>query len=113
MTYLRTTRQTVSTISELFEFKSSELALLTKQLDTGIIYNFGMSVWDDDLERYTVQLGCTLGLSHYPDNSLELEELHLDLDNLEMSLEEPAESAFWYYLVDDNGTHFHCFYRYL
>lgn len=113
MTYLHTAEQTVSTISDLFEFKASELALLTRQLDTGILYNFGISIWDDNLDRFTVQLGCTLGLSHYPDTSPELEELHIDLDNLEMSLEEPAESAFWYYLVDDNGTHFHVFYRYL
>lgn len=110
---IRTTEQTVDIISDLFEFKLSELALITKQLGTGIIYNLGLSIWDDNLDRFTIQLGCTIGLCHYPDNSPELEDLHIDLDNLEMASDEPIESAFWYYIVDENGTHFHSFYRYL
>lgn len=84
-------------VLEYFEVSDVELVRLSLLADSTNILNAGITTWDDECNRYTVQ--CIVNGSNYiADSSDEYSELMHDLDKFEFKLDEPPSILVWFYV---------------
>lgn len=101
-------------ILDVYPFQEHEREYLSRVYEQ-LVY-IGITEWtinDSGVNRYSLQLNHLLNLPPMYDRSDEYEELQYDLDDLEMGVDEPLESCFWFYFNNpsDGTLEFSVFYR--